>query len=248
MGDERPTAKRVLEVLDSAGLDAEIWSPETWQAMACLTQSISGGQWASIENKGNLHRLLQSLLAVLGFLASHGSGPSAGAPMEEEDAEQTAAQTGPSPTPHSGNRAQRCDLTLPCAINALRALDDFFYAAAPREDADDALGAKQDGALVATARCVALALVRAGVVELCARVHAARSPPRSCEWLRLLGSCSTLLAGMHAVALAAEQVRPAPAPALHHPALYLAYGTAAPCRLFGRPCYRPSHGVHLCCQ
>eukprot|EP00198_Chlamydomonas_reinhardtii_P003999 XP_001693335.1 predicted protein [Chlamydomonas reinhardtii] len=103
----------------------------------------------------------------------------AGAPMEEEDAEQTAAQTGPSPTPHSGNRAQRCDLTLPCAINALRALDDFFYAAAPREDADDALGAKQDGALVATARC---------------------------EWLRLLGSCSTLLAGMHAVALAAEQL------------------------------------------
>ncbi|KAG2450281.1 hypothetical protein HYH02_004790 [Chlamydomonas schloesseri] len=103
-----------------------------------------------------------------------------------------------------------CPQGLTCASGAARKLEVLLRVALPF----NAACRESPRALVAAARRVALARIRAGALELCARAFA-RGPTAFSSWPpwgRLLSACGTLMASLYFTATTAEQVtRSAPA-------------------------------------
>ncbi|KAG2450270.1 hypothetical protein HYH02_004781 [Chlamydomonas schloesseri] len=114
-------------------------------------------------------------------------------PKDDDEAEEASA----------GQRRTAFALGLTCVQGAVRKLEELCSTAAPPPGP----GRKPPRALVAAARRVTLALIRAGALELCARAFA-RGPTAIRSWPpwgRLLSACSVLLGGLFYTASAAEQ-------------------------------------------
>lgn len=210
-----------VEVLESAGLDVEDWPDKTFVAMKSLASIVRLEGWPteSVNGNGVAHHVLRSLLAVLTFLASAGvSGV-----LEEGDVVRTAADTVKSSAeedlnantdPLRSTRRSKCfAYCATSAFAAVCALEGLFNKSGLAANGA-APGSEPATAVVAAGRRVALALVQAGAVDLCARAVAAQPPScNNAPWQQLINACINLLACMSSVARAAEKVRPPPAAA-----------------------------------